>query len=71
MPVYRTVGSTRPPFRRTYTTLGCKMLRGRTCWCRGLCKPVEGHGACGRQAPHAMTDRIQLAIAAHMARRAG
>ena len=57
----------RPPLARTYSTLGCKMLRGRACWCRGLCKPIERHGVCGRLAPHAMLDRYRLAIMAHQA----
>ena len=61
----------RTSLRRPYSVLGCKMLRGRPCWCRGLCKPIEGKGACGRLAPHAMLDRYRLAIMAHQALQAG
>jgi hypothetical protein len=38
------------------------MLRNRATWCRGLCDPVRGIGACGRMAPHQMTGRTQRAI---------
>jgi hypothetical protein len=38
-------------------------------WCRGLCTPVDGHGLCGRIAPHAMIGRTQAAIAAYKAER--
>jgi len=57
----------RPPApgkkRRSYSTLGCPMSRGQV-WCRGLCEPQNGLGACGRLAPHAMMSRYQLAILA-------
>jgi len=40
-------------------------------WCRNLCVPIEGHGLCGRLAPHAMgKDRTQVAIARYQDRAA-
>jgi hypothetical protein len=53
-----------PPFR----TLPCPMVGHQASWCRGLCRPVQGHGVCGRPAPHAMIGRTQLAIARYQAR---
>ena len=46
-----------------YRTVKCRMTRGLTKWCYGLCTPVKGHGACGRPAPHACKGRTQRAIA--------
>jgi len=48
---------------REYTYLGCPLTRNRSPWCFRLCAPdVEGHGQCGRVAPHALTGRIQAGI---------
>jgi hypothetical protein len=38
------------------------MVGHQASWCRGLCRPLDGHGICGRLAPHAMLDRTQRAI---------
>ena len=46
-----------------YTGLGCLMTRNRTKWCYGICRPIDGLGACGRLAPHSLVGRTQLAIA--------
>ena len=32
-------------------------------WCRGLCRPIDGRGVCGRPAPHVLVGRTQAAIA--------
>ncbi|MBW2527317.1 MAG: hypothetical protein JRI23_24255 [Deltaproteobacteria bacterium] len=45
-----------------YTVLRCPMVGHQASWCRGLCRPLDGHGICGRLAPHAMLDRTQRAI---------
>lgn len=48
---------------KEYTYLGCPLTRNRSPWCFRLCTPdVEGHGHCGRIAPHALTGRIQAGI---------
>jgi uncharacterized protein (TIGR00369 family) len=48
---------------REYTYLGCPLTRNHSPWCFRLCEPdVEGHGHCGRIAPHALTGRIQAGI---------
>jgi uncharacterized protein (TIGR00369 family) len=48
---------------KEYTYLGCPLTRNRSPWCFRLCTPdVEGHGRCGRTAPHALTGRIQAGI---------
>jgi len=48
---------------RPYTTMHCVAARNQVGWCRGLCTPVDGHGPCGRVAPHALIGRTQKAIA--------
>jgi hypothetical protein len=48
---------------RTYTVIRCPFNGHQVGWCRRLCQPVEGRGACGRPAPHAMVGRYQAAIA--------
>jgi hypothetical protein len=48
-----------PPYR--YLT--CAYNGHQVSWCRGLCEPIDGHGQCGRVAPHALIGRTQLAIA--------
>ena len=48
----------------------CPMVRFRACWCRGICDPIDGIGACGLDAPHAMLGRTQQAILDHKTRRA-
>jgi hypothetical protein len=50
-----------------YTYLGCVITRHRAASCRRICVPIDGIGACGRLAPHAMVSRIQAAIAAQQA----
>ena len=51
---------------REYTYLGCPLTRNHSPWCFRLCEPdVEGHGHCGRIAPHALTGRIQAGILAY------
>lgn len=51
---------------REYTYLGCPLTRNRSPWCFRLCMPdAEGHGECGRVAPHGLKSRIQLGIEAH------
>ena len=40
----------------------CPMVRYRAAWCRYLCDPLEGRGACGRLAPHSMLGKSQAAI---------
>jgi acyl-coenzyme A thioesterase PaaI-like protein len=48
---------------KEYTYLGCPLTRNRSPWCFRLCTPDgEGHGQCGRVAPHAFTGRIQAGI---------
>ncbi len=54
---------------REYTVLRCPANGSQVSWCRQLCEPVDGHGWCGRLAPHAMIGRTQAAIAAYNARR--
>jgi hypothetical protein len=54
-----------------YTSLGCPLTKSRTCWCHGVCVPVEGRGVCGRIAPHALVGRTQEAIYRHKLRLAG
>jgi len=59
----------RPPEKRPrrplreYTTLPCPYNGFQVSFCRGLCIPLAGVGACGRLAPHAMVGRTQRAIA--------
>ena len=48
-----------------YTFLGCPLTKSRTAWCHRVCVPVQGIGACGRIAPHALTGRTQAAILRH------
>jgi acyl-coenzyme A thioesterase PaaI-like protein len=48
---------------REYTYLGCAVTRNRSPWCFRLCQPdLDGHGVCGRIAPHSFTGRIQAGI---------
>jgi uncharacterized protein (TIGR00369 family) len=48
---------------KEYTYLGCPLTRNRSPWCFRLCTPDgEGHGHCGRTAPHALKGRIQAGI---------
>ena len=64
MPLLRTKPTNQSRFElRSQAGRRCPMLRYTACWCRGLCQPQEGLGACGLQAPHAMMDRTQTAIA--------
>ena len=42
----------------------CPLNGHQVSWCRMLCQPVDGHGQCGRLAPHAMIGRTQAAIRA-------
>ena len=55
---------------KKYTYLGCPMTRNRSAWCYRLCPPdAEGHGRCGRVAPHSLKGRTQLAIEAYNKKR--
>ncbi len=46
-----------------YTYLGCVMTKNRSPWCFRMCRPDgEGHGLCGRVAPHTLKGRIQLSV---------
>ena len=56
------------PHSRGRKEWGCPLTKSRTPWCYGLCDPVEGKGACGRVAPHALTGRTDRAIRAWMER---
>lgn len=49
-------------------TWGCPLTKSRTNWCYRLCVPVNGLGACGRIAPHALRGRTDLAIERYLAR---
>jgi hypothetical protein len=53
---------------RTATVVTCPYNGHQVGWCRGLCTPVAGVGACGRPAAHALMGRTQRAIAAQIAR---
>lgn len=48
---------------RSYTTRRCLVAGHQVTWCRGLCRPIDGQGLCGRPAPHHLKGRTQLAIA--------
>jgi len=51
---------------REYSYLGCPLTRNRSAWCFRLCTPDgEGHGHCGRVAPHSLKSAIQSAIEKH------
>ncbi len=50
-----------------YRSLTCPYNGRQVSFCRGLCAPTAGVGACGRLAPHAMLGRTQLAIARYNA----
>lgn len=56
---YRLVKTTNnpPPFH-----IGCPLTNNRSSWCNAFCVPVQGLGACGRIAPHALRGRTQRAI---------
>jgi len=48
---------------KDYTYLGCPLTSNQSAWCFRLCRPdTEGHGRCGRLAPHSMKSRIQQGI---------
>ena len=69
MPLLRPKAERNPKSRplRTYTVLRCPKNGNQASWCRGLCEPIEGRGLCGRDAPHVLIGRTQLAIAAYNA----
>ena len=51
---------------KEYTYLGCPLTSNQSAWCFRLCQPdTEGHGHCGRLAPHGMKSRIQQGIEDH------
>ena len=54
---------------REFTTLRCALNGHQVSWCRELCEPIDGSGACGRIAPHAMVGRTQAAIARYQEQR--
>jgi hypothetical protein len=48
---------------KKYTYLGCPLTRNRSAWCYRICPPdAEGHGRCGRIAPHSLKSSTQMAI---------
>jgi hypothetical protein len=48
---------------KKYTYLGCPLTRNRSAWCYRICPPdSEGHGRCGRIAPHSLKSSTQMAI---------
>ena len=48
---------------KKYTYLGCPLTRNRSAWCYRICPPdAEGHGRCGRVAPHSLKSSTQMAI---------
>jgi hypothetical protein len=53
-----------------YITLRCVVAGHQVTWCKGLCEPLNGRGACGRLAPHSLKSTHQLAIAAFKQREA-
>jgi len=54
---------------KPYTFLGCPLTRNRSAWCHRLCAPdKDGHGRCGRIAPHGLRGRTDLAIFRHKKR---
>ena len=54
---------------RAYITRRCPVAGHQVTWCRGLCRPIDGQGLCGRPAPHALTGRTQQAIARYNERK--
>lgn len=57
---------------KDYTYLGCPLTRNRSPWCFRMCKPdAEGHGYCGRVAPHGIKSRIQKGIEEYRKRKIG
>lgn len=51
---------------QTDTFTGCPLTRSRLLKCFRSCQPgAGGLGLCGRQAPHGVKSRIQLAIENH------
>jgi len=59
-----------PQLRSTYR--GCPLTRNRTAWCFRLCEPdPQGHGRCGRVAPHDLQGKTQLSIHRYNARMRG
>jgi hypothetical protein len=53
--------TTSKPFVPRHSSIVCS-VSGVVSICRGLCEPIEGIGACGRLAPHALIGRTQRAI---------
>jgi len=54
---------------KDYTYLGCPLTSNQSAWCFRLCRPDgQGHGRCGRLAPHGMKSRIQRGIEDHKLR---
>jgi hypothetical protein len=50
----------------SYTYLGCPLTRNLSPWCYHLCQPDNGGiGRCGRQAPHGVKSKVQIAIENH------
>ena len=48
---------------KKYTYPGCPLTRNRSAWCYRMCPPdAEGHGRCGRIAPHSLKSSTQMAI---------
>jgi acyl-coenzyme A thioesterase PaaI-like protein len=48
---------------KDYTYLGCPLTKNKTAWCYRICQTdSEGHGFCGRVAPHSLKSTIQMEI---------
>lgn len=48
---------------KDYTYLGCPLTKNKTAWCYRICvTDEEGHGFCGRVAPHSLKSTIQVGI---------
>jgi len=56
---------------RRQTALHCVVAGHQRTWCRGICKPIDGNGLCGREAPHLLKGRTQLAIENYRKRHSG
>jgi len=60
----------RIPTEKFHREWGCPLTKNRTPWCFGMCEPVDGHGICGRIAPHSLVGRTDGAIARYLERQA-
>jgi hypothetical protein len=53
---------------RLHGALRCALNGHQVSWCRGLCEPIAGRGLCGREAPHTLRGKTQIAIERYNAR---